>query len=121
MSFKTEPEQILKTMAIDPLMFHLYKRSLEHKSNCYNQNNKQYHSKLYTTIRNNGGFDNWNIEVVENYVDCNSLDEARAKERYWCEELRADLNTNRPIISDDELKEYIKNYHKEYNKQYHQR
>ena len=26
MSFKTEPEQILKTMAIDPLMFHLYKR-----------------------------------------------------------------------------------------------
>ena len=50
--------------------FNLYNRSLEHKSNCYNQNNKQYYSKLYTTIRNNGGFNNWNIEEIENYVDC---------------------------------------------------
>ena len=90
--------------------FNLHKRSAEHKSNCYNQNNNQYNSKLYTSIRNNGGFNNWTIEVVENYIDCNSLDDARSRERYWCEELNANLNKNKPIILDYELKEKIKIY-----------
>ena len=89
--------------------FNLYKRSLLHKINCNNSNTKQYNSKLYTTIRDNGGFNNWTIEVVENYIDCSSLDDARARERYWCDELHADLNTYRPIISDDELKVIKKN------------
>ena len=43
---------------------------------CNNPNNKQYNSKLYKTIKDNGGFNNWTIEVVENYVECNSVDDA---------------------------------------------
>ena len=98
--------------------FNLNKRSLNHKSVCNNPNNKQYNSRLYETIRNNDGFNNWTIEVIENYVECSSINDARARERYWCEELNADLNKNKPIISDDELKEYMKEYMKKYNKDY---
>ena len=75
---------------------------------CNNPNSNNYNTKLYTTIRNNGGFENWNIEIVDNYVDCNSVEDARARERYWCEELQTDLNSYRPIISSDESKEYHK-------------
>ena len=70
--------------------FNLHKRSLQHKSNCNNSNNKEYNSRLYKAIRDNGGFNNWTIVVVENYIDCSSLDDARARERYWCDELNAD-------------------------------
>ena len=80
--------------------FNLYKRSLLHKSRCNNPNNKQYNSKLYTTIRNNGDFYNWTIEAIENYVDCKCVNDARARERYFYEELHADLNTYKPIIKD---------------------
>ena len=69
--------------------FNINRRSLQHKSNCHNQNSKKYDTKLYTAIQNNGGFNNWTIEVVENYVDCNSLDDAKIRERYWCNELSA--------------------------------
>ena len=105
--------------------FKLHKRSLLHKSVCNNPNNKQYNSKLYTAIRDNGGFNNWTIEAIESYVDCSSVDDAKARERYWCEELNADLNKNKPIISDEELKEHIKQYQqtdksKDYYKQYQQ-
>ena len=88
--------------------FNLNRRSAEHKSICNNPNNKRYNFKLYKTIRDNGGFNNWTIEGIENYVDCSSVDDARARERYYCEELQTDLNTYRPIISDDELKEIKK-------------
>ena len=96
------------------------REDLLHKNVCNNPNSKEYNSKLYTTIRNNGGFNNWTIEAIENYVDCSSVDEARAKEMYYCEELQADLNTYRPIISDDELKEYMKDYQKDYQREYQQ-
>ena len=105
--------------------FNLNRRSAEHKSICNNPNNNQYNSKLYTSIRTNGGFNNWTIEAIENYVDCSSVDDARARERYWCEELNADLNKNKPIISNEELKEHIKQYqqgekYKNYQKDYQQ-
>ena len=67
--------------------------------------------------------DYWSSREI--YEECNSVDDARARERYWCEELNADLNKNKPIISDEELKEHIKQYQqtdksKDYYKQYQQ-
>ena len=98
--------------------FNLHKRSLHPKYRCNNPNNNQYNSKLYKTIQDNGSFSNWTIETVENYVDCNSLDDARARERYWCEELQADFNKNKPLIADDEYKNYQREYQKDYQKDY---
>ena len=41
------------------------KRVLEHKSNCYNEKSKKYNYKLYSTIRSNGGFDNFCFNIIK--------------------------------------------------------
>jgi hypothetical protein len=43
--------------------------------------------------------------------------EARSRERYWCEKLNATLNSNKPYITDNELKEYFTEYYQN-NKNY---
>ena len=59
--------------------FNLKKRTMLHISSCNNPNCKGYNFKLYQVIRSNGGFDNWIFEVVEEYKNCKSIDDARNK------------------------------------------
>ena len=44
-----------------------------HISSCNNINSKEYNKKLYQVIRAYGGFENWTVEVVEEYKNCISL------------------------------------------------
>ena len=37
----------------------------DHKIKCNDENHKEYNLKLYKTIRENGGFDNWIMEQIE--------------------------------------------------------
>jgi hypothetical protein len=53
--------------------------------------NEKHKLKLYTTIREHGGFSNWTVEAVETGT-CETIFEIRARERFYFEELRADLN-----------------------------
>ena len=99
-------------------------RVANHKSNCSNPNSKEFNKLLYQTIRSTGGINNWKFEIVETYTECKSIDDAKNRERYYIDLLNANLNNNRPIITDEEKKEYTKQYQKEYqqrdkNKQYH--
>ena len=66
----------------------LIKRKHDHKRN----SNENYKIKLYNTIRENGGWDNWRMVILE---DCGeiSLTEARIKEEEWRVKLNANLNT----------------------------
>jgi len=80
--------------------------------------------KLYTAVRKYQGFNNWTFEAIETCT-CDSYLEARIRERYWCEELNADLNMKRPHVSIEEVKfskmEYAKKHSvdmKEYEKQF---
>jgi hypothetical protein len=105
-------------------------RKREHKSRC----NNSYPFLLYTKINENGGWDNWEMIEIEKY-SCNDANEARARERYWYEELNAKLNTRCPTIDIEKDKKrakiYLSNYNKnltdeqkqskrEYNKEYKQ-
>jgi hypothetical protein len=85
------------------------KRKAHHKSNCNNPNSKSYNFKIYNIIRQNGGFENWSMIEIEKFQDCNDINEASAKERYYYELLNAKLNTNCPGRNKTE-------YNKEYNK-----
>lgn len=69
-------------------------RIKNHKSKCNNENSAQYNFKLYQFIRENGNIDNWNIIEIEKdeYDD----KEACLRERYWFEELNANLNSEIP-------------------------
>ena len=67
-------------------------RKARHKSNCNNINGNEYYFKIYNTIRNNGGWDNWSIIEIENVRDCNDINEACTRERYWYELLNGYQN-----------------------------
>jgi hypothetical protein len=126
----------------------LIKRKCEHKACCNNPNKKSYNFPVYQFIRENGGWDNWEMVLIE-YYPCNNREEASKRERYWKEFYNAELNGNVPgrtrkeyyidnadtILekqkqyyqnNSDTRKEYQKIYDKqnidkkrEYNKQYY--
>lgn len=77
-----------------------------HKSSCNNELSKSYNNKVYKTIRDNGGWDNWEMNIIEDYP-CNNVNEARERERYWIEFLSSSLNI---LIPSRSKKEYSKLY-----------
>tara|TARA_R110000772_G_scaffold260082_1_gene377929 strand:- start:25 stop:543 length:519 start_codon:yes stop_codon:yes gene_type:complete len=79
-------------------------RKNQHKS-CVNKGDTK---KLYTTIRENGGWDNWRMVIVEDIGEV-SLTQARIKE----EEHRVNLNAN---MNERKCKGDKKEYDKEYKK-----
>ena len=56
------------------------RRRKEHKYNVFNEKSIYRDIKLYKFIRDNGGWDNWKMEVVAFY-ECSNLREARQKEQ----------------------------------------
>jgi predicted GIY-YIG superfamily endonuclease len=54
-----------------------------------------YGNKLYEMIRNNGGWENWKMEIVH-YFSCNNANEAREKEQEYYVALGATLNSVEP-------------------------
>lgn len=91
-------------------------RQYNHINCCKNEKTKGYNIKLYKFIRANGGFDNWNIEKLEDYK-CGSKEEALKKELEYSQLLNATLNNNkqgRKIKQYyEENKEKFKEYYKE--------
>ena len=47
------------------------RRKCNHKSSCHNVNNKTYNLKVYTFIREHGGWENWEMIQLKHYP-CNS-------------------------------------------------
>jgi len=75
-----------------------------HKFNCNSKNEKICNTKLYMYVRENGGWNEWEMVWIENYP-CNDKREAEAREEYWRSELKATLNTHRPFITKEQDKE----------------
>ena len=72
-------------------------RKYAHKQNSYNKKSLNYMSKLYKTIRENGGWNNWNMIMVD-FFKCNNSEEARKKEQEYYEKLNANLNGIEPFV-----------------------
>lgn len=68
------------------------KRKAHHKERCNDIKDKRYHSKLYETMRANGGFDNWKMILIEDYP-CKSKREAEQREQYHMDLLVEKINT----------------------------
>ena len=73
-------------------------RKHAHKQSCINNKSHNYKCKLYETIRNNGGWDNWNMEII-NFFNCKDHFEARQKEQEYYISLNANLNSIEPLSS----------------------
>tara|TARA_R110001632_G_scaffold28910_2_gene76940 strand:- start:1162 stop:1635 length:474 start_codon:yes stop_codon:yes gene_type:complete len=81
-----------------------HKRQLNHKTRCNNKNDIKHNYKVYQYIRNNGGYDNWNYEIVElgEYENKNCM---KARESHFIKTLKPSLNSNIPNRSHKEYYE----------------
>jgi hypothetical protein len=101
----------------------IIKRKSGHKNTCNNPNHKYYNLKIYKTIRENGGWDNWKMLVIHQQI-CKDDIQARQIEQNFIEELGAKMNTLKAYISKEQLKEYKKEWcenNKEKYKEYHEK
>ena len=116
-------------------------RKAQHKSNCNNENREQYNNKLYTTIRENGGWNNFRMVVIAE-VEVNSKTQAEIIEEEHRLKLQANLNEKRCHRTEqqkrecdklyrenntEKVKEYLKEYYEnntekitQYNKEYYE-
>ena len=58
------------------------KRKIKHKSMCNNASNSITNTKLYNTMRENGGWDNFSMTRIEEYK-CDTPIQARKREQFW--------------------------------------
>ncbi len=93
-------------------------RKCGHKSCCNNINDKHYNVYVYQFIRDNGGWDNWDMVLIEKYAATDKRD-LHTKERHWIETLGSNLNKIIPTRTDQEYyqnnKESIKDHVKQYS------
>ena len=66
--------------------------NVERRYSQHNSGSKHGDKKLYRTIRQYGGMDNFKMEVLE-IQDCMNAKEANQRELFWMKKLRPNLNT----------------------------
>ena len=84
-------------------------RKGQHKTACNNEKGDKYNQKNYQSIRDNGGWNEWNMIEIEKYP-CNDKREAETKEESWRIHFNAVLNSKACISSIDDKKEKRKIY-----------
>lgn len=89
------------------------KRKCGHKTSCNNKTNKSHNIYVYQFIRDNGGWSNWSMVLVEEY-NTTTKRNLELRERYWIEKLKAKLNKCIPSRTAQEYYEDKKEYKKEY-------
>ena len=82
-------------------------RIREHKYACNNEKSKSHNIRLYKTIRDNGGYENWDFIKVEDFP-CENKNQALARENYWCFEINSTLNCIMPILNVENMIKYKK-------------
>jgi len=71
-------------------------RKHAHKQSCLNNKSPNNNCKLYEVIRANGGWSNWQMEII-NFFNCADHYAARKKEHEYFIELNATLNSIEPL------------------------
>ena len=76
------------------------RRKSEHKKHVNKDTVKSYYY-IYDFIKNNEGWDNWEMIEIEKYNASDKLDSLK-RERFWLEELKATLNKKTPSKTHNE-------------------
>jgi hypothetical protein len=100
-----------------------YSRRNCHKASCNNPNRKEHNHKIYVVIRENGGWDNFNMVIVDELKQL-TLIKSRMIEEEWRLKLNANLNSQK-CFGAETKEEYYAKYRAEhqeksieYRKQY---
>ena len=95
----------------------LKERKRNHKTACNNQNGKEYNSLKYKIIRDNGGFENWEMVLIH-YYPCETKLELLKEERRIKEVYNDNMGVYIPSRTYNEYREENKYYIKELKKQW---
>ena len=125
---KYDKSIIYKLCCKDPSITDIYigsttnfkSRKYQHKIVCNNQNGENYLCYKYVFIRDNGGWENWDMVQIKEFK-CENKRELEAEERKIIEQTGATLNKIMPTRTDKEWREKNKDTIKEYRKQYYEK
>jgi hypothetical protein len=92
------------------------RRKREHKSRCNNINSKYHNLKIYQFIRENRGWGNWDMIIIEEYP-CENKRQTELKEEEIRVERKATLNMNRAFRTEEQHKEQIKTWNENNEKE----
>ena len=109
---------IYKIKSLDPNIDYCYIGSTQNftKRKCYHKNrcnliNKTSDTKLYDTMKENGGWNNWEMIPIEEYL-CDTPLQARMREQYWIDEIEKNkLNSIKAFVTKEQKLEQQKEYY----------
>jgi len=90
-------------------------RKVKHREKYYDKKAKEYNYKVYQFIRENGGWDEWEMIAVETYP-CESKRQLEIRERFHIETLKSKLNQIIPTRTQKEYRDGNKELIKERKK-----
>ena len=93
----------------------LYNRFKAHKASVNNRNLNNYNLKIYQFIRENGGWDNFDREILE-YYSCNNEEELKQKEQEYIDKYNPTLNIHNAFRTEEVRKEQQKTNFKKWKK-----
>ena len=76
---------------INNKIYLLKKQSLDEKC-------KKYNSEMNKFIRENGGWENFEYYILEEYKECNTLNDAKIRIREWKEKLNEEDKNNNKLL-----------------------
>ena len=90
-------------------------RKCSHKRACINPNDRAYNIPLYKFMRENGGFENWNMIVIHTQI-CKDKRDAERIENEMIEQQQFKLNAKKAYTTEEENRKYKAEY-REKNKE----
>lgn len=94
-------------------------RMAQHKYSCNNPNGKGHNCPVYQCIRANGGWDDWQYEILEHY-DRTTETDLLARERHFKELLHANLGVQTPGRTQTEYRAEYREERAAYDAQYYE-
>ena len=82
--------------------FDFARRKGSHKSVCNNNNSINHNLKIYQVIRENGGWNNWSMNVVDRKIVKDKI-EATQYEQSLIDKYKTNLNTIRAFVSEEHI------------------
>ena len=89
------------------------RRRCQHKNVCNNIKDKGYNLKIYKIIRDNGGWNNWELKVIEELKDYSKI-QASIKEEEWRVKLQPKMNLIKAYQSLEDFQQTTKQHNQEY-------
>ena len=88
-------------------------RKNNHKISSQNPNDKNYHQKKYVSIREHGGWENWQMVVIDEGKQL-TLRQSQIKEEELRIKYNGNLNSHRAFITEEQSKVWYKEWNRKY-------